>query len=577
MPLNDNNSAVAMKAMFARLGFNTTTCTKLVDEEGLKSLEKYRKCSLDRCKDTIKALRHPGGTLAGETVSAHAAHNLSMGYHVCNVWERTHRFGMGITDVKITGDLFERAERQATLEANHDNKFYLDSHLPYKDSDVKVEFQAKWEEFDAELSSVRGASGIPLSYMTRQRLIPKPEADDKEDDYASIDAQMIQRAQIIKTDSIAMDVDELEEAGPSKKTATAKLDNNLLYDLMKAKYAKTTAWCHTKSCGRDRDGRRAMIAMFVNSLGKNAIENRFSEAQERIRGIVYRGEKARWNWDRYVLEMKKCHEERYALVIHGHADLTDREKVYYLIKGIKTPDLEATVTLIESSPEHREDFDAAQLLLTEAVRRAKARELTRNVSMTATGRGRGDGGRGRGRDRRGRHGRGNPDRQGRDPPTHNGRFDSNTARDSNGSYDMQGILNGDYDFLIQKLTHINRPSYSKEEYDRLNPLERRKNWFNQQKQKSNPTWRPPRSPSVHIPRSVAEISILTDDMKSMKRTVDNQKLTIAKLTARLEESDDEKSLFSSGGSVDPPATSNSNNSALVRQKRRKTKGTTRVG
>ena len=141
--------------------------------------------------------------------------------------------------------------------------------------------------------------------------------------------------------------------------------------------------------------------MHINSLGKNAIENRFSEAQEKIRTIVYSGEKSRWNWDRYVLEMKKCHEERYALVIHGHADITDRKKIYYLIKGLKTSELEATVTLIESSPDHREDFDAAQLLLTEAVRRAKARKLTRNVSMAATGCRRGNGGRGRGRDHRG--------------------------------------------------------------------------------------------------------------------------------------------------------------------------------
>ena len=112
-----------------------------------------------------------------------------MGYHVCNVWERTHRFGMGIADVKTNGDLFERAEHQAALETNHDNKFYLDSHLPYKDSDVKVEFQAKWEEYEAEMSSVRGSSGIPLSYLLRQHLIPKAEADDPEADYASIDAR----------------------------------------------------------------------------------------------------------------------------------------------------------------------------------------------------------------------------------------------------------------------------------------------------------------------------------------------------------------------------------------------------
>ena len=130
--------------MFTRLTSNGITCDKLVDNEGLKTLEKYRKCSLDRCKDTIKALRHPGGTLAGETVSANAAHNLSIGFHVCNIWERCHRFTKEIADVKITRDPFERAKHRAAQKTNHDNKFYLDSHLPYKDSDVKVEFIAKW-------------------------------------------------------------------------------------------------------------------------------------------------------------------------------------------------------------------------------------------------------------------------------------------------------------------------------------------------------------------------------------------------------------------------------------------------
>ena len=46
-----------MKAMFKRMHFNDATCDKLVDKEGLNTLEKYRKCSVDRCKDTIKALR----------------------------------------------------------------------------------------------------------------------------------------------------------------------------------------------------------------------------------------------------------------------------------------------------------------------------------------------------------------------------------------------------------------------------------------------------------------------------------------------------------------------------------------
>ena len=115
-----------------------------------------------------------------------------MGYHVLNIWERTHRHDKSITDVKTNGDLFDMAERQAVLEEGHDNKFYLDSFVPHKDSDVKVDFIAKWDEFEAEASSIRGSDNIPLLYLLRQTPIPKDEDDDDEDDYASIDAQMIQ-------------------------------------------------------------------------------------------------------------------------------------------------------------------------------------------------------------------------------------------------------------------------------------------------------------------------------------------------------------------------------------------------
>ena len=121
--------------------------------------------------------------------------------------------------------------------------------------------------------------------------------------------------------------------------------------------------------------------------------------------------------------------------------------------------------------------------------------------MTATRRGRGNGGRGSGRGRNGRNGGRPPQapRHGRDPPGNGGDFNPDTAKDRNGSYDMQGILNGDYDFLINRLKHIKQASYSTEEYNKLNPLEKRKNWFNQQKQKANdPSWRPSRRPSPNV-------------------------------------------------------------------------------
>ena len=147
----------------------------------------------------------------------------------------------------------------------------------------------KWEEFSAEMDYIRGSTNSPLSYLLRNTLIPKDEDDDDEDDYATIDHQMIQRAQIIKTAFITMNEDELEEDGPTKKTAAAKIGNMTLYDLENKKFCATAMWAHTKSCARDRDGRRAMLAMMINSQGANAIENRYSENQYKIRNTFYHG------------------------------------------------------------------------------------------------------------------------------------------------------------------------------------------------------------------------------------------------------------------------------------------------
>ena len=59
----------------------------------------------------------------------------------------------------------------------------------------------------------------------RKEVILKKEAGGKGGDHASIDYHMIRRTQIIKTARIPMDVDELEEAGPSKKTSADITDN----------------------------------------------------------------------------------------------------------------------------------------------------------------------------------------------------------------------------------------------------------------------------------------------------------------------------------------------------------------
>ena len=52
-----------------------------------------------------------------------------------------------------------------------------------------------------------------------------------------------------------------------------------------------------------------------------------------------------------------------------------------------------------------------------------------------------------------------PPRHGRDPPANVSNYDPTTAENSNGSYDMQGILNGDYDFIVNGLNHVKQAGY----------------------------------------------------------------------------------------------------------------------
>ena len=74
-----------------------------------------------------------------------------------------------------------------------------------------------------------------------------------------------------------MGVDVLEDAGHSKKTAIAKKDNMLARDLMKKVWGQTSLCLHTESCAKNHDGRRAVLAMQMNQLGANTIENHHSK------------------------------------------------------------------------------------------------------------------------------------------------------------------------------------------------------------------------------------------------------------------------------------------------------------
>ena len=160
-----------------------------------------------------------------------------------------------------------------------------------------------------------------------------------------------------------------------------------------------------------------------------------------------------------------------------------------------TNTLEAPILAINMSATHREDFESAQLQLAECIRMAAdhSRHTNMNVSETSTGHG------GRG----GRGGGGQGGRKG------GGRGDATKL--PNKSLDTRGIVSGNFDYEVNKLSHINKNYCYPTKYANLSPLEKRKFYFNQQAQKSEPEWNGKSTVHTFATVSVAptEVSALT--------------------------------------------------------------------
>ena len=65
-----------------------------------------------------------------------------------------------------------------------------------------------------------------------------------------------------------------------------------------------------------------------------------------IRSLTYHGEKSKAKWHDYVVAHKRCHEIQVGLEEHNFHNFTNREKVTFLLDGIKVNTLEAPISSI---------------------------------------------------------------------------------------------------------------------------------------------------------------------------------------------------------------------------------------
>ena len=93
-----------------------------------------------------------------------------------------------------------------------------------------------------------------------------------------------------------------------------------------------------------RDGCMAYQNLNGHYLGVNNIGNMSTLAEAKLASIMYDGVKHHWNFEKYVKIQVDQHAILAGLVEHGYSGIDKRSKVYHLMNGIKTRDLDPVKT-----------------------------------------------------------------------------------------------------------------------------------------------------------------------------------------------------------------------------------------
>ena len=379
-----------------------------------------------------------------------------LGY-MCEFMYRIQRPMTGAWLQTIDHDILRDYRDQRQMELGHSNSSEIGAGCPTFNAN---DTWSSLEELTQYLATQRGVKKVPLDYVVRPELVPKPSADDDRDQYNDLDRELVARARIL-TDTAyvtaAGDMTRLEATGPFVNSF--KTDAQLVYAII-------TKWGNNNRAiasqlndqKRTRNGRKVYYNLTRTLHGVTPTQTHVAKIEARLQRLEYTGEGRRGqNFQGYRAQFTDCF-----VTLESSGDPYDEgKKVRLFLRGIKHALLKTTIEVIRANPDYRSNFQAAADLLSDAVAQysldpENARSIKRVDtfrSLQPVGRGADDRGRGRGRGRGQRRGRG--DRVTNVPPQAE----------------------------VDKCIHITKTYYPPAVYDKFTPAEKHKLWQNQKRQR----------------------------------------------------------------------------------------------
>ena len=502
-----------MTRVLRLIGFSPEAAGAMVNEQLLINQETVE-LDDEQVENLCRTVRKPGGGTEGHQIAEMARTRLQLLVFYVKHLDRVDRLRFTNLEYLDIG-MLNAFKDQKRLERE-----WHKTNPEHKHEAMQLDPQRAATAFDQAvtmLRNIRGVTGVPLAYVVRHNLIPKHHADDPAcgkvgSVYSTYDEELEARAPIAyehdyyRTDPI----EEIEKTGPFHPAFLS--DTRKVWSVLHALWSKSGAWTYVKTMDKTQNGRQVYRTLHKYFFGANKVANISTKILTDLRGLSYTGDTKNFNFDKYVTEHVKLHNQAVSLLEYGGGTIDERHKIEYFVSGIKCTDFEAAKASLHANTDRFTEFDTVKDHFLEFRRMQHASRppgTIRNVSSVG-----GRGGRGRGAGR----GQG----EGRDRP----KTGSTDARKAGLPSQAE----------IDRCTHIQARRYPPDEYKKFTPAERQKHW-----QLMNPGKTP--------------------------ATDSKRKVSFMKSTTNTDESNDDADLFPDSDDDKKPS-SNRDNAALTRKKQK---------
>jgi hypothetical protein len=379
--LSDQTSNDNWNAMYLILGMEEDLAGELVEGQKLNSwsaIQSYRYNPDKRVEQLFKGiakveLEDEDGNTVRIKVPERDQHRFRQLVHYAIYQDRRQR---SPKLKECTPELFDELEAYRHIEESY--KPSPVTLATFSDDITKIQTDVL-EQWNLEFSRHLGQDGIDMRYLFRKNVVPKPEDEDDEDNYATRGNELVNRYRMIPEGEHP---DPRAHYGPW--TPAVQADLRYMSSFIVTAIGKTRALTFAERGIKQQNARMIYYVIVDVFCGPGQHRALMQSTETKLQNMTYTGDKGKWNFNKAIQVLEQLFNQHDKLVEQGANDgnpMGQDTKVNALVRIFRAPWCEPVRTQILANAPLQRNYAASRNLLAQV----HASEMASNPTPTNTG------------------------------------------------------------------------------------------------------------------------------------------------------------------------------------------------